>query len=112
MRIEVDDTIGLVVVWDLHTHTILGWAYYCEMPEVVMINYLEVIETAQRRGVATLLLNFIQQQTNWEMYLGTQSSNHKARAFYKAVGFKETGRSRLCPNDLILQRSYHVTKDR
>jgi ribosomal protein S18 acetylase RimI-like enzyme len=105
IRTEWDWGMGLVVATDLHTHEQMGWVYYNEVESCVIIEYLEVHEHSQRRGVASLLLNLTQQQFNKPIRLGTQSVNERARAFYKAVGFTEIGRVRLRPDSIILERA-------
>jgi ribosomal protein S18 acetylase RimI-like enzyme len=103
---ETDLADGITVVRDLHTNAELAKVYLSWTPDYVIINYLWVNEDVRRRGVGTWVLNYIQQENKKRLILGTQSTNARARAFYRAVGFRETRHVRLDPESLVLERNY------
>jgi ribosomal protein S18 acetylase RimI-like enzyme len=102
VRIEHDKDQGVIVANDIHTHDRIGIIFYDDHGKEVIINWLSTDEHARRRGVATQLLNYVKENINSHIVLGTQSYNPTARAFYRAYGFKEIGSVRLERSSLIL----------
>jgi ribosomal protein S18 acetylase RimI-like enzyme len=103
VRIERDLSDGIVVATDLHTHDRVGIAFYDDHGDQgVIINWLSTDPSARRRGVATQILDYIRDNINPHIVLGTQSYNPDARAFYKAYGFKEKRSCRLERSSLVL----------
>ena len=105
-RVETDLDDGIMRVTDIHTGAEVGKCYIGWSPDYTIIIDIRVNENARRRGVGTWICDFIQNENKKTLILGTQSTNAGARAFYKAVGFIETGRVRLDPESLRLERPY------
>jgi len=103
-RVETDLDAGCMRVTDLHTRVEVGRCYISWHPDYTIISYIEVAEYARRRGVGAFILDFIQKENKKTLILGTQSMNVQARAFYKAIGFKEVQRVRIDPGSLMLER--------
>jgi GNAT superfamily N-acetyltransferase len=104
VRTERDFSQGVISAWDLHTNCQLGFLYYDEHEDCVIINYLMTDPQAYRRGVATFLLSFVEKEFKKKIILGTQRTNEIARNLYKKCGFKQIGHVRLDPMSLILEK--------
>lgn len=102
LRIEHDPSQGVVTANDLHTHDRVGIIFYDNHGSTVIINWLSTDPVARRSGVATAMLDYVRDNINSHITLGTQTNNTVARQFYANYGFKPMGRVRLEPSSIVL----------
>ena len=86
----------VVVAEDPETGAVLGFAVAAVAAPEGELEAIAVASECQRRGVAKRLFaglaNALRLGEVWEVFLEVRASNHSALAFYRALGFTETGR--------------------
>jgi ribosomal-protein-alanine N-acetyltransferase len=75
---------------------VVGFAITLLIPPQAELETVAVAQTAQRKGIATLLFSALNAELKelqiTEVILEVRESNRRARAFYGSVGFTEVGR--------------------
>ncbi len=93
---------------------ITGFLVTVLVPPQAELETIAVSKQAQRQGIGARLfaelLRNLQEQQITEVMLEVRESNHSARAFYRSLGFSETGRRSGYYSDpkedaILLQRS-------
>jgi ribosomal-protein-alanine N-acetyltransferase len=76
--------------------SIVGYASAWNVAGEIQLNRIAVAGTFRRSGIGTLLMNgIIERLQRWKprkILLEVRERNTAARAFYKSIGFYETGR--------------------
>lgn len=74
---------------------ILGFAIACVIPPQAELESIAVRPETQRQGIGSKLLNYLTSELKtWavsELLLEVRASNHAGMAFYRSLGWRQTG---------------------
>jgi len=102
LRFEV--TEDAVLVWDLHTHVLMGGAAYLICGDAIEIINLHLDEEFRGNGVGSRLIEFIADHFRKDISLGVMIENKDAQRFYQRLGFKFVRKIRTGPALLLVRK--------